>query len=334
MRVGWNSDIMAVLRRAGILDIGDVPVMQPLSGGVSSDIWRVEAHGKSYCVKRALAKLKVTADWRAPIERNNYEAAYMAVVDRLVPGATLPLIYADRGAAALVTRYLDPKAYRLWKTDLLEGRVDRGVAKAVGERLGRIHQRTANDPAIAERFRSDAIFHAIRLEPYLLAAAEAQPMVAGPLRALARRTAGIRCALVHGDVSPKNILIGRLGPVFLDAECAWYGDPAFDPAFVLNHLCLKARHRREDARTLAEAFMALGNAYLGHVDWEPRAELEARIASLLPALMLARIDGKSPVEYLKSSKEKADVRAFAFHYLTEPPSRLSALREAWFDGLS
>jgi len=325
---------MAVLRRAGILDIGDVPVMQPLSGGVSSDIWRVEAHGKSYCVKRALAKLKVTADWRAPIERNNYEAAYMAVVDSLVPGAALPLIYADRAAAALVTRYLDPKAYRLWKTDLMEGRVDRAIAKTVGERLGRIHQRTANDSAIAERFRSDAIFHAIRLEPYLLAAAEAQPMVAGPLRALARRTASIRRTLVHGDVSPKNILIGRLGPVFIDAECAWYGDPAFDPGFVLNHLCLKALHRREDARALGETFMALGNAYLGHVDWEPRADLEARIASLLPGLMLARIDGKSPVEYLNTNKEKADVRDFAFHYLTEPPSRLSALREAWFDGLS
>jgi len=333
VQVGWNSDIMAVLRRAGILDIGEVPMMQPLSGGVSSDIWRVDVRGKAYCVKRALAKLKVTADWRAPVERNNFEAAYLAVVDSLAPGAVPRLVYADRGAAALVTRYLDPTAYPLWKTDLMDGRIDLSVAKMVGDRLGRIHKRSANAPAIAERFRSDEIFHAIRLEPYLLATAEVQPMVASPLRGLARRTAGIRRVLVHGDVSPKNILVGRLGPVFLDAECAWYGDPAFDPAFVLNHLCLKALHRREDARLLGDAFMALGNAYLGHVDWEPRDELEARIASLLPALMLARIDGKSPVEYLNSSREKADVRSFSIQHLTEPPARLSALHEAWFDRL-
>jgi aminoglycoside phosphotransferase (APT) family kinase protein len=324
---------MAVLRRAGLLELGAPPVMQPLTGGVSSDIWRVDIDGKRYCVKRALARLKVAADWRAPIERNNYEAAYMAVVDRLVPGAVPPLLHADAAASALVTRYLEPSAYLLWKTELMEGRIDRKVAKAVGARLGRIHQKTAGDKGIAGQFKSDAIFHAIRLEPYLLATAEAQPMVAGVLRALARRTAATRRVLVHGDVSPKNILIGRLGPILLDAECAWYGDPAFDPAFVLNHLCLKALHRPADARALGDSFTTLANAYLAHVDWEPKAGLEERVASLLPALMLARIDGKSPVEYLKTGKQKADVRAFAIHHLTEPLPRLDAFREAWFSGL-
>jgi aminoglycoside phosphotransferase (APT) family kinase protein len=333
LRVGWNSDILAVLRRAGIICIGDLPPMQALSGGVSSDIWRVDVDGRRYCVKRALAKLKVNADWRAPIERNNYEAAYIELVDRLVPGAVPPMIYADRSASALVTRFLDPSAYRLWKDDLMAGVVERSVAKSVGDRLGRIHRSTANRQEIAAQFQSDAIFHAIRLEPYLLATAEAHPMVASSLRGLARRTASIKRVVVHGDVSPKNILIGRLGPILLDAECAWYGDPAFDPAFALNHLCLKAVFRREDARRLGDAFMALANAYLTYVDWEAPAALEARISSLLPGLMLARVDGKSPVEYLTTGKDKADVRAFAIHHLIEPPSRLPALREAWFDGL-
>lgn len=333
MRVGWNSEILAVLRRAGLVELGDLPPMQPLDGGVSSDIWRVDIEGKRYCVKRALARLKVAADWRAPIERNNYEAAYLEVVDRLVPGAVPPLLHADRCAAALVTRYLDPTAYPLWKAELMAGRVDPEVARAVGDRLGRIHARTANDPTIAEAFRSDAIFYAIRLEPYLLATAEAQPMVASALRGLARQTAATKRVLVHGDVSPKNILIGRLGPVLLDAECAWYGDPAFDVAFVLNHLCLKAIYRPAFAPPLAESFGRLADAYLGHVAWEAKDGLEARIAALLPGLMLARIDGKSPVEYLTTGKQKADVRAFAIHHLTEPPGRLASLREAWFGGL-
>lgn len=334
MRVGWNSDIMAILRRAGLLELGAPPAMQPLTGGVSSDIWRVDIDGRRYCVKRALARLKVSADWRAPIERNNYEAAYLRVVDQLVPGAVPQLLHADQAASALVTRYLDPAAYRLWKADLMIGKVDREVAKAVGDRLGRIHQKTAGQADIAAQFKSDAIFHAIRLEPYLLATAERQPMVASSLRALARQTAATRRVLVHGDVSPKNILVGALGPVLLDAECAWYGDPAFDLAFVLNHLCLKAAHRPVDARAFGDSFMALANAYLAHVDWEPRPELEARITALLPALMLARVDGKSPVEYLTTGKQKADVRAFAIHHLTEPLARLDAMREAWFDGLA
>ncbi|MEZ5860358.1 MAG: aminoglycoside phosphotransferase family protein [Geminicoccaceae bacterium] len=332
MRVGWNSDIMAVLRRAGLLELGAPPPMVPLTGGVSSDIWRVDIAGKHYCVKRALEKLKVQADWRAPIERNSYEAAYLEVVDRLVPGAVPGLIHVDAAASAIVTRYLDPKAYELWKTALMAGQIDPAVAAAVGDRLGRIHSLTANDADIAARFRSDQVFHAIRLEPYLLATAETQPMVASQLRALARRTAATRICLVHGDVSPKNILVGRLGPVLLDAECAWYGDPAFDLAFVLNHLALKARHRPTDARRFAEAFRRLVEAYLGHVDWEPVAAVEERATSLLPGLMLARVDGKSPVEYLTSGREKADVRAFAIHHLTEPVARLEAFREAWFTG--
>lgn len=332
MRVGWNSDIMAVLRRAGLLELGAPPPMVPLTGGVSSDIWRVDISGKQYCVKRALEKLKVQADWRAPIERNSYEAAYLEVVDRLVPGAVPGLIYVDAAASAIVTRYLDPKAYELWKTALMAGQIDPAVAAAVGDRLGRIHSLTADDAAIAARFRSDQVFHAIRLEPYLLATAETQPMVATQLRALARRTAATRRCLVHGDVSPKNILVGRLGPVLLDAECAWFGDPAFDLAFVLNHLALKARHRPADAQRFAEAFRRLVDAYLGHVDWEPVAAVEERTTSLLPGLMLARVDGKSPVEYLTGGKEKADVRAFAIHHLTEPVARLEAFREAWFTG--
>jgi aminoglycoside phosphotransferase (APT) family kinase protein len=110
--------------------------------------------------------------------------------------------------------------------------------------------------------------------------------------------------LVHGDFSPKNLLIGPAGPVILDAECAWYGDPAFDLAFVLNHLLLKGVWRPQWRARYVTAFAALADAYLGHVRWEPRDAVEARTAALLPGLMLARIDGKSPVEYLTTEREK------------------------------
>src|SRR5581483_762593 len=117
--------------------------------------------------------------------------------------------------------------------------VDAAVARAVGERLARIHAATADRADIAARFATDAGFHAIRLEPYLLATARVHGDLVAPLTELVAVTAATRRALVHGDVSPKNILIGPNGPVFLDAECAWFGDPAFDLAFCLTHLLLK-----------------------------------------------------------------------------------------------
>src|SRR3546814_8703169 len=107
-------------------------------------------------------------------------------------------------------------------------------------------------------FRStDSIFHAIRLEPYLLATARAHPDRAAALESVAAETAATKRALVHGDVSPKNILVGPAGPVLLDAECAWYGDPAFDLAFCLNHLLLKCLWIPAAAPRFLVAFDAL-----------------------------------------------------------------------------
>src|SRR6516162_10852304 len=113
------------------------------------------------------------------------------------------------------------------------------TAAEVGRRLVRIHSKFARSPAAAAEFATDAIFHAIRLEPYLLATAQAHPDRAAALEKLAETTMRTKLTLVHGDVSPKNILVGPQGPVFIDAECAWFGDPAFDLAFCLNHMLLK-----------------------------------------------------------------------------------------------
>jgi aminoglycoside phosphotransferase (APT) family kinase protein len=323
------NDILAVLRRAGLLDFGAEPDGEPLSGGVSSDIWLVRTTGGPVCVKRALARLKVKADWRAPVERSGYEAAWMRLAASIVPGAVPAVLFEDRAAGAIVMPYLDPGRYRLWKAALRDGEAEPAFAGTVGDRLGRIHAATAGREDIAARFATDAIFHDIRLEPYLLATAAAHPGLAGTLRRIARRTATTKRALVHGDVSPKNILVGLDGPVFLDAECAWYGDPAFDLAFCLNHLLLKCLWTPMAAPALLACFDALAAAHLGHVAWEPRAELEARAAALLPGLFLARIDGKSPVEYVTALADKERVRRVASALLIAPAESLAPLREAW-----
>ena len=316
-----------------LIDATAAPSLTPLPGGVSSDIWRVDLPTGPLCVKRALPRLKVAAPWEAPVERNGYEWAWMREVARIVPGAVPPLVAQDMRAGCFAMGFLDPHTHPLWKAQLRDGKVQMPTARAVGERLAAIHAATAGREEIAARFRTDDIFLAIRLEPYLLATAERHPELAARLRGLAATTAGTKRVLVHGDVSPKNILVGPEGPIFLDAECAWYGDPAFDIAFCLNHLLLKCLWTPAATTRFLDAFEALADSYLHGVNWEPRAKLEQRAAHLLPGLFLARVDGKSPVEYITDDADRDRVRRTARQFLLEPVPTLSPIPAAWADTL-
>ena len=303
--------------------------LTPLAGGVSSDIYRADMPSRVVCVKRALPKLKVAADWRAPVDRSRYEVEWMRVAGAIAPGAVPEILGEDRRSGAFAMAFLPPETHPLWKTQLRDGTIEPAVAAAVGDVLGRIHRATADRPDIGERFPTDDIFFAIRLDPYLVATARAHPDVATRLLTLVETTRATKCTLVHGDFSPKNLLAGPAGPVILDAECAWYGDPAFDLAFVLNHLLLKGAWQPQWRARYAVAFDALAAAYFPHVVWEPYTTLAARTAALLPGLMLARIDGKSPVEYLTDDAVKDDVRSFARALLTAPVADPRMIAERW-----
>lgn len=306
---------------------------RPLTGGVSSDIWLIESSGRRFCVKRALSKLRVKAEWFAPVERSAYESAWLKSVARVLPAAVPEILAEDTGQGIFAMSYLDPSDHRCWKAELLAGRADRAVAAEVGARLGTIHSAFARDQAAPDTFDTDGIFLPIRLEPYLLATAQVHPDLAHELTRLAERTLHTKRTVVHGDVSPKNILVGPNGPVFLDAECAWWGDPAFDLAFCLNHLLLKCVAAPQATADLLACYSALAETYLARVDWEAAEAVESRAASLLPALFLARIDGKSPVEYIVDDDQKDRVRRAARTLLMRSPARLEEIRAEWADRL-
>jgi aminoglycoside phosphotransferase (APT) family kinase protein len=323
------DDVVRALQRMGLLEAGQCPPLEPLPGGVSSDIWRIDLPVGPACIKRALPRLRVSAEWHAPVERNRYELEWMLCVARIVPDAVPEILGADDERGLFVMRYLDPADHPLWKQQLSEGTAETATAARVGERLARIHAATAGDPEVAARFPTDETFFAIRLEPYLLATARAHPELAGRLESLVDTTAGEKRALVHGDVSPKNLLIGPQGPVFLDAECAWYGDPAFDLAFCLNHLLLKCLWVPHASQAFLACFQALAAAHMARIDWEAAAAFEARTARLLPGLLLARVDGKSPVEYLTEEGDREKVRRVAARLLERPVARLAEIATLW-----
>src|SRR4029077_13175473 len=172
--------------------------------------------------------------------------------------------------------YLPEGEYPVWKTLLLAGRVDVPAARDVGALVGTLHAVSAADPAAAAMFATDENFDALRIGPYLRVTAQAHPDLERRFADLATRTASTHLAVVHGAVSPKNILLGPHGPVLLDAECAWYGDPAFDVAFCINHLLIKSVKVPSAAAALRTAARALTAAHARHVRWESPASLDGR----------------------------------------------------------
>jgi aminoglycoside phosphotransferase (APT) family kinase protein len=307
------AEALEPLVRMGLARPEDIVSAEPLSGGVSSDIWLIRTDAAALVLKRPRRKLKVEADWQAPLDRGASEAAWLEYVSTAVPGSCPRVLGYDEESFAIALEYLDPARHRNWKSELLAGAIDPGFAARVGQDLGRIHSASARTPELAPQFDHPDLFESLRIDPYLRRTAAAVPEARDALEGIIGALRDTRVALVHGDVSPKNILVGAR-PIFLDAECATWSDPAFDAAFCLTHLTLKQIHLPQHAAALRESANAFTGAYLAEVDWEEPADIAARAARILPALMLARVAGASPAEYLDTAARET-VRAIAIESL-------------------
>lgn len=325
----WQALLPAMVRAAG-LDASGPITAEPLTGGVSSDIVLVTlADGTELAAKRALAQLRTASEWRASTERNHNEAEWLRHAGAIVPGAAPRVLAEDRATGTVLLEYLPPEQFSVWKADLLAGEISVPVAQAVADTIGRIHAATFGKADVAQTFATDALFDDMRLDPYLRTTAGRHPNLSARILAVLEDTAANRLALVHGDLSPKNILVRKAtgAPVILDAECAWFGDPAFDAGFCLNHLVLKAMHMPAHADVLRASALAFMKTWLSHFDAGVAAVLEQRTAALLPCLMLARVDGKSPLEYL-SPEGQAAVRRVSLPLIAEPPVSVGAILDS------
>jgi aminoglycoside phosphotransferase (APT) family kinase protein len=320
--------VQEFLHRHGLMQPGEEAKLTPLTGGVSSDLWQVDLPGRTLCVKGALARLKVAHEWIAPVSRNRVEYEWLQFAGTVAP-TQVPQVFAyDEQEGLFAMQFLPPGQFPVWKDQLLAGTVDPAAASAVGDLVGRLHSASARNPSCAGRFATDSNFDALRIEPYFRVTARANPDLADRIERFAGVTAGTHLVVVHGDISPKNILLGPQGPVLLDAECGWFGDPAFDVAFCLNHLLLKAIVLPGHTGELHRSARMLLDGYAWYVDWEPVADVMGRVAALLPLLALARVDGASPVEYLAPS-QRGQVRDRARALLAGPASSIESILDDW-----
>ncbi len=323
-----DDDIRQLLLRDGQIKDADAEIT-PLTGGVSSEIYRVRDGNHVFAVKRALRKLKVADDWYADLSRNASEVEYLRCVHQIVPGAVPVVEFASAADGYFVMEFLGEN-FRNWKTLLLEGVCEPAHARMAAHVLAQIHGATWDNPKIKTRFETTSNFHQLRLEPYLLTTGRRNDDLESYFVEEAARIAATRRCLVHGDYSPKNMLLAGDRLVILDCEVAWFGDPVFDVGFLLNHFLLKSVHglgRRADYLQLVPACVETYQAGLGD---ERAAQVMAHLPRLLLMLMLARVDGKSPVEYLIENESKKNmIRSFTRKRIAAPPADLAALLLDW-----
>lgn len=265
----------------------------PLDGGVASDIRLVETADGPIVVKAALPKLKVAADWFSDPSRSLIEADAIRVWAELLASGCVPeILWEKPDEHAFAMRFVDPRL-RNWKKDLMNGVVDLRTASRVGEILGQLHSRSGQQPGMAERFADIQYFRELRIEPFFDHVAKKKPELAAEIGQVVEGMLSRRSALVHGDYSPKNILADGSDVVILDLEVAHWGDPRFDIAFCLAHLILKSAISGAQASSFKKAI----GAFLGAYEASGPPVLDADLARITGCLLLARLHGKSPVEY-------------------------------------
>ncbi|MCI2283886.1 phosphotransferase [Colwellia sp. MSW7] len=315
---------MIELLKSKGFELSENTTLTSLSGGVSCDIALVRDGSHSYVVKQALAKLKVKQDWFADTNRNMYEQRYLKYLNKILPDYAPKVLASFENENLFVMEYLGDQ-YCDWKQDLMQSKFDIHTAELIGKALGLIHKKSWLDPVVATLFDSDENFNQLRLSPYFMTLVDIYPEHSQAILALCKQIQQNKYCLVHGDFSPKNILVKQGDIKIIDCEVAWYGDPAFDIAFMLHHLLIKFFHFKQTA--LLDLSYAFITAYKSALGEELFSEIAfAHIIKITALLMIARIDGKSPVEYL-SEIDRQHVRAKALALFTKQITTYTDLQE-------
>jgi len=323
------EQLLAYLRRTGRIDTGEQPHIVVLAGGVSNRTVRVDRPtGESWVLKQALEQLRTKAEWHSSPLRIHREAMGLRWLEQLAPpGATTPLVFEDHEHHLLAMQAV-PQPHANWKTLLLDGQVVGEHVEQFARLLGQVHRRAYEQRGrLASEFDDRSFFESLRIEPYYSYTAAQVPEANRFLSNLVEDTRARRLTLVHGDYSPKNILVfnGRL--VLLDHEVIHWGDPAFDLGFSLTHLLSKAHylpHCRERFAHAAVLYWQVYGQTLGDLPWA--ADLEPFAVRHTLGCLLARVSGRSLLEYFDDEHRSRQGRAVV-DLMARPPATVPDLVE-------
>lgn len=316
----------AYLRATGRVGTSEAISIRTLTGGVSNKTVLVRTERTAWVLKQALPKLRVQADWFSDPARIEREALGLRWLAELAPGGAItPLVFEDAPRHLLAMQAV-PKPHENWKEALLAGRIEADRVRQFAALLAQIHRAAyERRDELARLFDDRRFFESLRIEPYYTFTAARVPGAAAFLQSLIHATRARRFTLVHGDYSPKNILLHDGHLVLLDHEVIHFGDPAFDAGFALTHLLSKAHHLPAHRQRLAESAQTFWDVYRGGLGDPPWAgELQGHAVRHTLGCLLARVAGRSPLEYLSTSQRKTQ-QEVVVGLMAQPPGDVAEL---------
>lgn len=313
----------AYLAERGLVSDPAALSIRELGGGVSNCVSLIEGLGIRWVAKQSLGKLRVKDNWTSQRERIFREAAALESLGPTLDGAVPKVVHVDR-TNFLFVMTAAPEGSVVWKESLLDGQVSIAVAERAGGLLAAMISTSQHDWAFQQQFADRTVFDELRIDPYYRTAAARCGEAREALERLIEDSWKIQSSLVHGDYSPKNMLVFGDSIFLIDFEVAHWGDPTFDSGFLLNHLMLKSFHQPQYAELYFRAARKFWRALLAGLKGAQMVDFEAMTVRHLGGLMLARMDGKSPVEFICDEGVKSRVRRAAVRLLRERPGEIEA----------
>ena len=324
------AQLLPYLCTHGVLEQDEQVVCARLTGGVSNKTVRVARSQPPHLViKQALPKLRVPVDWFSSPLRIHREFAALQVFAHLLPGQVPQAVFQDHVHHIIAISEI-PRPYVNWKTAMMQGDVALPHWQEFGRMLARLHGTTAGNPDfIPQELHDRTYFRSLRLEPYYEYTGTQVRAAQGFLQSLVDETLSHRLSLVHGDYSPKNVLLSGNRLFLLDFEVCHVGDPAFDVGFALTHALSKGHYLAQQRKQFQQAGIQFWQAYReASRNVALGSAMEVRCIRHTLACLLARAAGRSPLEYLDEARKSRQIRA-VLSLMDHPPLSVPQLVQAF-----
>ena len=283
-----------------------------LTGGVSSEVYYIKTNKNNYCIKRSLKRLLVKKKWIVNTNRIKFEYLWLKHCQNILK-RNIPNTYEyNNKKKYIVMEYLKNSRFKTLKQLYFNKIININTIKLISKHLYKIHS-NSNNYKTKETFEGNyKNFYDLRLDPYFNEVGRVYPKYKEYIKKINENYIKNSNTLVHGDFSPKNILVGKNKIIYLDAECCNFGDPVFDLVFFTNHLLIKSIFFKDKSQEFIKLYFYFYKEYLNNLSVKNFNSYVNRIIKMTPIMLLSRVDGKSPVEYINKEKIKNIIRKKSF----------------------